>query len=194
MVLGRVIRSVNAAHHSVIRITWLTKIFVFADVLSFTVQSAGSSLQTNQDVNPNLGKAIVLVGLCIQVIAFGLFILAAILFHVRIRREPTTVSKHPSSPWKRTMVMLYLVNGLIMCRSIFRIVEYSMGQDSYLFNNEWPLYTFDSEFMMLGMFCFAKWYPGRLESMEFTGNHETLSLPFEPKPANPAPISEYVAV
>lgn len=183
MVLSRVIRSVSAEHHSIIRITWLTRIFVLADVLSFMIQSAGASLQTNQDVNPDLGKAVVLVGLSIQAIAFGLFILTAIIFHVRLRRQPTTASRHQNAPWKRTMVMLYFVNSLIMCRSIFRIIEYSMGQDSYLFNNEWPLYTFDGEFMMLSMFCFAKWYPGAFSSV--VPVHEDTNFPFvslQPKP------------
>ena len=180
MVLARVIRSVNAEHHSIIRINWLTRIFVLTDVLSFLVQSAGSSLQTNQDVNPDLGKAVVLVGLLIQVIAFGLFIIAAVIFHIRIQRQPTTASRHQASPWKRTIVMLYFVNGLIIFRSIFRIVEYSMGLDSYLFNNEWPLYTFDGEFMMLSMFCFAYWYPGPFTPVAFSED-ATLEVPLNSK-------------
>ena len=164
MVLGRVIRSVNAEHHSIIRITWLTKIFVVADILSFLVQSGGSSILVNEDINPDLGKAVILVGLMIQVIAFALFILAAIFFHVRNDRNPTTASKLPNATWRRTMMMLYLVNGLIMFRSIFRVTEYSMGTHSYLFKNEWPLYVFDGEFMMLAMFCYAYWYPGPFNS------------------------------
>lgn len=183
MVLSRVIRSVNAEHHSIIRVTWLTRIFVLTDVLSFLIQSAGASLQTNQDVNPDLGKAVVLVGLSIQVIAFGMFILAAIVFHVRLRHQPTVASgQHHKAPWKRTMVMLYLVNGLIMCRSIFRIIEYSMGPDSYLFSHEWPLYTFDGEFMMLSMFCFAMWYPGSFASVSDHYDTAFSFVPLQPKP------------
>jgi hypothetical protein len=181
MVLSRVIRSVHAEHHSIIRITWLTRIFILTDILSFMVKSTGASLQTNEDIDSDLGKAVVLIGLSIQVIAFGLFILAAILFHVRIRRRPTTASTYHKSSLKRTMVMLYFVNGLIMCRSVFRIVEYSMGIDSYLFKNEWPLYIFDGEFVMLSMFCFAKWYPGPFVSMVYHDD-ATLSVALQPKP------------
>lgn len=160
MVLSRVIRSVNAEHHSIIRATWLTRIFVLTDVLSFLVQCGGSSILVNEDINPDVGKAVILVGLFIQIIAFGLFILAAVFFHVRNNRNPTTTSKLLNATWRQTMLMLYLVNGLIMFRSIFRVIEYSMGMNSYLFRNEWPLYTFDGEFMLLAMFCYAFWFPG----------------------------------
>lgn len=41
MVLGRIILLTDAEHHSLIRAKWLTKIFVFGDVLSFLTQSSG---------------------------------------------------------------------------------------------------------------------------------------------------------
>lgn len=41
MVLGRTIRMLDASHLSIIRVSWLTKIFVFGDVLSFVTQGAG---------------------------------------------------------------------------------------------------------------------------------------------------------
>jgi hypothetical protein len=43
MVLGRIIRLTDGEAHSIIRVNWLTKIFVTGDVLSFLVQSAGMS-------------------------------------------------------------------------------------------------------------------------------------------------------
>jgi hypothetical protein len=41
MVLGRIIRLTGGERHSMIRPSWLTKIFVVGDVLSFFVQSGG---------------------------------------------------------------------------------------------------------------------------------------------------------
>lgn len=41
MVLGRIIRLTGGERHSLIRPSWLTKIFVVGDVLSFFVQSGG---------------------------------------------------------------------------------------------------------------------------------------------------------
>lgn len=41
MILGRIIRLLEADKHSIIRTTWMTKIFVFGDVLSILVQGFG---------------------------------------------------------------------------------------------------------------------------------------------------------
>lgn len=42
MILGRLISLLEAEKYSVVRVKWLTKIFVGGDVLSFTLQSAGT--------------------------------------------------------------------------------------------------------------------------------------------------------
>lgn len=42
MVLGRLMRYLHAEHHSLIRVKWVTKIFVGGDVLSFLMQAAGT--------------------------------------------------------------------------------------------------------------------------------------------------------
>lgn len=41
MVLGRIIRKTGGEELSLIRVTWLTKIFVLGDILSFLVQVIG---------------------------------------------------------------------------------------------------------------------------------------------------------
>ncbi|KAM6507179.1 hypothetical protein FALCPG4_018561 [Fusarium falciforme] len=41
MILGRLIRTLRAEHHSLIPVKWVTKIFVTGDVLSFGLQAAG---------------------------------------------------------------------------------------------------------------------------------------------------------
>lgn len=41
MVLGRIIRMIDAEQYSLIRVKWLTKIFVCGDVLSFLMQASG---------------------------------------------------------------------------------------------------------------------------------------------------------
>lgn len=46
MILGRIIVLVDGERHSLIRVTWLTKVFVGGDVLSFLAQSAGLLHQT----------------------------------------------------------------------------------------------------------------------------------------------------
>lgn len=42
MVLGRLIRLLDADNYSLIRPQWLTKVFVLGDVISFLAQSGGN--------------------------------------------------------------------------------------------------------------------------------------------------------
>lgn len=44
MELGRIILLVKGQKHAVIRVTWMTKIFVAGDVLSFLMQASGMSI------------------------------------------------------------------------------------------------------------------------------------------------------
>ena len=43
MELGRVIHLVKGEKHSLVRVSWMTKIFVAGDVLSFLMQASGMS-------------------------------------------------------------------------------------------------------------------------------------------------------
>lgn len=47
MILGRIIRMLNADSLSLIRPSWLTKIFVTGDVLSFFIQSGGTRMASD---------------------------------------------------------------------------------------------------------------------------------------------------
>lgn len=95
----------------------------------------------------NTGKTIVVAGLIVQVIFFGLFVLAGALFHFRMHNSPTT--KCSGTPWRKHMLSLYIVSILIFVRSIVRVVEYVQGYDGYIMTHEAFLYIFDA----LVMFC-----------------------------------------
>ena len=49
MELGRIIMLCDGAHHSLVPLRWLTKIFVAGDVLSFVMQALGEE-DKNSDV------------------------------------------------------------------------------------------------------------------------------------------------
>ncbi|KAJ6187735.1 hypothetical protein N7519_002643, partial [Penicillium mononematosum] len=143
MTLGRLIRRVHGEHLSPIRVSRLTKTFVWFDVLSFAVQGNSSSLSVTG--HAMLGKVCVIVGLAIQLISFSLF-----------------WCLKPSIPWQRLLHMLYAVSALILVRSIFRIVEYVMDNDGYPLMHEWTLYVFDSLPMAVVMVIFFIWYPDQV--------------------------------
>ncbi|CAG7927492.1 unnamed protein product [Penicillium olsonii] len=162
MALGRIIRSVRAEKHSLVRIKWLTKTFVMGDVVSFLVQAGASGLMATGD-NATLGSHIVVAGLVIQVIMFGLFIITSIVFEVRMRRSPTTEAFDERINWMSQLRTLYAVSALVLVRSIFRVVEYAAGNDAYPLTHEWMLYIFDSLLMIVAMFIWGIWHPGTLQ-------------------------------
>jgi hypothetical protein len=160
MTLGRLIRRVQGEHLSVIRVSRLTKTFVWGDVLSFVVQGNSSALSVLG--YPQWGKVLVVVGLAIQLISFSLFWVTAIVFARRLRRSPTSECLKPGVPWRSSLHMLYAVSALVLIRSVFRIIEYVMGNDGYPLLHEWTLYIFDSVPMAAVMVIFFIWYPNQL--------------------------------
>ncbi|KAF4630747.1 hypothetical protein G7Y89_g7393 [Cudoniella acicularis] len=163
MTLGRIIRSINGEKYSLIRVNWLTKTFVIGDVLSFLVQGGSAGLMINTST-AKMGQDIVVAGLCIQIIMFGLFVVVALIFQSRMRSNPTPASYHPEIPWKQSLNMLYIVSVLIMIRSIFRVVEFVMGYDGYPLTHEWTLYIFDSVLMVTVTAIFYWRYPSDLQN------------------------------
>ncbi|KPM41928.1 hypothetical protein AK830_g4655 [Neonectria ditissima] len=161
MVLGRIIRTLEAEHHSIVRVNWLTNIFVLGDVLSFIVQAVGGVIVANADSKDDLdkGQNIVLVGLAIQIIFFGVFIAVISFFHFRIVRHPTTTSLETTLPWKRYILVLYAASLLIMIRSIFRVAEFAGGPTGTLQTSEAYMYCLDSTLMLICVLLFNIQHP-----------------------------------
>jgi hypothetical protein len=109
-----------------------------------------------------LGQNIITAGLGIQVVFFGLFIIVAGIFNYRLRAVPSLRSKQISVPWQSYLFVLYGASFLIMIRSVFRIVEYVMGQDGYLLDHEIFLYIFDATLMFCAMVLLNVYHPSRI--------------------------------
>ncbi|KAI3392259.1 hypothetical protein diail_5947 [Diaporthe ilicicola] len=163
MILGRlIVRVPSGPSCSLIRPSWLTKVFVIGDCFSFLLQASGGGL-TAMEGKQDLGQNILLAGLFVQIVMFGLFIIVAVAFHVRYSRMLAVSGAYGSGagaggsnspnpngvPWLKVLYMLYAVSLLVMVRSIFRVVEYLLGQDGYPLNNQWTLFVFDSALMFL---------------------------------------------
>ncbi|KAL5335193.1 RTA1 like protein-domain-containing protein [Aspergillus crustosus] len=158
MFLARLIRSVGAEKYSLIRIKWLTKTFVAGDIISFLVQGSGAGMMAMDGV-ADMAKGIVIGGLVVQIIVFGFFMVTSWVFEKRMRRVPTA----SESAWVPHLYPLYAVSVLIMIRSLFRVIEYAMGQKGYLLANEWPMYVFDSVLMLAVMLIWGYWHPGTIK-------------------------------
>ncbi|KAK7431570.1 hypothetical protein QQZ08_001788 [Neonectria magnoliae] len=159
MVLRRVIMQVHGEAHSIIPVKWLTKIFVLGDLFSFMFQGGAAGLMATGD-KAELGQNIIIGGLFIQIFIFGVFMVTAVIFQMRMRKAPTPETEDPNFSWEASIYMLHSVSALIMVRSTFRVVEFIMGHDGYLLQNEWPLYAFDAVLMFTVMAIFSVRYPG----------------------------------
>ena len=189
MTLGRLIRLVNGEVHSPVSRVWLTKIFVAGDILSFFTQSggeqiyfivlkchifgintslplAGGALIAGKKPNQvKTGQNIIVGGLIIQIIFFGIFMLTATIFDIRIRKAPTLRSADPAIPWKKHMRVLYIASAFIMIRSVFRVIEYVQGNDGYILRHEEFLYIFDGCLMLAVLVLFNIIHPSEITAL-----------------------------
>lgn len=158
MTLGRLIRALHAEPLSVFRVSWLTKIFVCGDVLTFFIQGGGGGIMASHDPDKvKMGQNIILGGLFLQIIIFSLFVLASVVFHVRLQKQPTQEAYSGDVKWQKILLVLYAVSAIILVRNIFRVVEYIGGNDGPLLRVEWPIYVFDALLMATTM---AIWFAG----------------------------------
>lgn len=144
MFLGRIIRASGHTSLSPINIKYVTKIFVWCDVILLNVQSVGASLFTNSKGKAwmsNVGRAIVLVGLVAQICAFGFFVYVAGKWHSRMNRREGGSAAGTGFQWKRYMYMLYGVSGVITARNLYRVAEFAMGGKFILNSGKLPSYA-----------------------------------------------------
>ncbi|KAK3670457.1 hypothetical protein LTR78_009698 [Recurvomyces mirabilis] len=168
IVLGRIIRFTGGERYSLVPVKWLTRAFVAGDVVAFLAQMTGGGIQAGGTISSlNLGEKIIIVGLFLQVIFFGIFITVATVWHLRFNRQ-TAVQLNAKRDvlWRKYMWSLYGGSALIMIRSIFRIIEYLMGNDGFLLRHEYLLYIFDALLMFLVMVLFLWLHPSKLTMFE----------------------------
>jgi RTA1 like protein len=79
-------------------------------------------------------------------------------------------------PWERYMWALYIASICILIRSIFRVVEYVMGEDGYLLSHEIFLYIFDATLMLLTMAIYNLLHPSKIIYKERRGRGRCLEL------------------
>ena len=175
MVYGRVVRSVGGERFSMISPLWTTRFFVIADVACLNIQSTGASLTPKEHL-ARIGDAIIIAGLGLQVLIFAAFLVCCLVFHARFQAHLRRSKNECDLPWQACLGMLYVTSLLIQVRNVFRMVEYAMGSNGYLFRNEWPTYTFDGALMLVVMICFLIWYPSQFDAVRSTSMELSESL------------------
>ncbi|KAL2864920.1 RTA1 domain-containing protein [Aspergillus lucknowensis] len=163
MYLGRVIILVRGEKFSIIRVGWMTKIFVAGDVLSFLMQASGAGILVTD--SQEMGENIIVGGLFVQIVFFGFFVMCSFVFQRRISNNPTALGMARTTPWMKHLWALYGSSILILIRSIFRVVEYLQGWDGYLLRNETFIYVFDAVLMWLVLVTFVVVHPSEVNCL-----------------------------
>ncbi|KAL4862604.1 hypothetical protein BDV12DRAFT_190294 [Aspergillus spectabilis] len=164
MILGRIIAMLDAEKCSIIRLRFLTKLFVTGDVLSFLMQASGAGIMVKDENSAETGERIIVGGLFVQIIFFAFFVVTAAIFEVRMARQPVAVSPELTSIWRRHMMVLCFTSVLILVRSVIRVVEYLMGYDSYMMRQEVFIYVFDAMLMFIVLLALNWIHPSEINS------------------------------
>ncbi|KJR86903.1 RTA1 like protein [Sporothrix schenckii 1099-18] len=177
IVLGRIVVHVHGESCALVPPRWLTKVFVCGDVLSFLLQAGGGGYQAAGTLAAlHTGERIIIAGLFVQLVFFGVFVAVAAVFHVRFLRRGHSSSSSPGLPvWQRQMTALYVASALIFVRSVFRVIEYLMGNDGYILRHEVFLYVFDGLLMLAVMIVFLLAHPNQMTRLTGTSSRTRIA-------------------
>ncbi|KAJ5703094.1 hypothetical protein N7488_010642 [Penicillium malachiteum] len=163
MELGRIMIMTDGDNYSLIRRTWLTKIFVVGDIASFVIQFIGAAMLSKQTASAvETGENFMKFGVLVQILFFGFFVITAAIFHMRFNKSGST--RRWATPWQKHMMMIYGSSMMIFIRSIFRLAEFFQSSNGYLMQNEWVSYVFDALLMLATMALMNVVHPAEIST------------------------------
>ncbi|KAG8995743.1 hypothetical protein FRB90_000098, partial [Tulasnella sp. 427] len=172
MIIGRLMSYVGK-EYGYINHTKITATFVGADVFAILTQASGGGLLAGANGNLDrmqLAQEVLLFGLALQVVTFGIFAFAAIAFDIRSSRSPSLrLFKEEMKSMRKLWLAFYISSFLITLRSIYRTVEFgdlkltagSFNAQGYVYTHEWLLYVCDSIPIFISVVFFCIYHPGR---------------------------------
>ncbi|KAL5335705.1 RTA-like protein [Aspergillus crustosus] len=193
ILLSRIIRATRAPEIEVkdtkalggwVKVTWLPRIFITLDVAAMLTQGGGSSIASAgewQGTLLDVGTAVLIAGLAVQVATFTAFLIVVVKFHRDGMRHFIL-----EDGMIKVIHGVYIAGFFIMVRSIFRLIEFAWGVESYIMTNEWPIYVLESvpmwlAFLVLGWYHPSRWLPaslaGESKAKEWLTRHRRRNLP-----------------
>jgi len=153
MIFHRLIEFLNCPADSgvsfFVKDSLMVKLFVFGDIASFFLQSAGGAIMS-QNKTRNLGETVIIVGLFVQLASFGLFLLIQLNFTFRYKKySKDQYYLTLNNNWKRLNFLLIVSSVCVLIRSVVRVVEFLQGFNGVIESHEFYLYVFDA----LPMLC-----------------------------------------
>ncbi|ORY84325.1 RTA1 like protein-domain-containing protein [Protomyces lactucae-debilis] len=165
IIFGRLVRRVGQ-EKALIPPAWYARLFVTCDILSFLIQGAGAGfIVSDNRTTAMAGKNTLIGGLAFGLLSFASFCVMAILLHLRVLKDkkhdahfrPTGMHEN----WQTIWIPLYIGMVAILVRTIFRLVEFSLGWFGKVNSTEWYLYVFDMVAMAFTAIAFIVYFPAR---------------------------------
>ncbi|KAF7314403.1 hypothetical protein MKEN_00913100 [Mycena kentingensis (nom. inval.)] len=156
----------------------IVRIFVWSDVSTFLLQSAGGGLSASKNPDSaNLGNKIAMVGVILQAVSFFLFSVVFGIFGWRVRKhfpkawKPSPqygnapfnpFSTKPVQDWRILFYAVCITCVGITIRSVFRAVEFAGGHDGPIQTTEAYFYFLDALPLWISMTLFCIIWPTRV--------------------------------
>ncbi|KAL6252323.1 hypothetical protein RBB50_000041 [Rhinocladiella similis] len=134
-------------------------VFLISDFTSFNTQGGGSGIAGAggwKGILRTIGMDILLIGLALQLLTFTMFIVVLAIFQRRVNRRDD-VTLQPGA--KKVIWAVWVATFFIQIRTVYRLIEFAMGDDAYLMTNEWCLYVFEAGPTAIALTMLAIFHP-----------------------------------
>ncbi|KAG8673704.1 hypothetical protein FPOAC1_007020 [Fusarium poae] len=164
MTLSKIIILLDADIHSLVPVKVLPKVFIFGDLISLAAQLTGAAYLVDAiDVSQQRTAQLIIVGgLSFHVYFFGFFSSVLHIAYTRVLEAPTRQSSLITMPWRRWILVLYISCGLILVRSVYRVIEYATGPLGVVQGTEIYFYVFDAGSIFIITCLFNIFHPRQL--------------------------------
>ncbi|KAI8719992.1 hypothetical protein NCS52_00443200 [Fusarium sp. LHS14.1] len=146
--------------------TWFFTCFViggFMQIIGYVGRAVSSTESPNWTVKPYIVQTLLLL-ISPALFAASIYMILGRIILVTDGESCSPIRRIWLTKFFRYLLVLYIVAGLIMVRSLFRLIEYAQGNSGYLISHEAYLYIFDSVLMFLTMILFAWEHPSQLNA------------------------------
>ncbi|KAL4994403.1 RTA1 like protein-domain-containing protein [Aspergillus recurvatus] len=149
----------------IVRVSHLPRIFITLDVAAMLTQGGGSAIAAAGEwkgTMEDIGTGVLIGGLALQVVTFTVFLSVVVAFHQDILR-------HGEEGMRMVLRGVYIAGLFIMIRSVFRLIEFALGTESYVMTHEWPLYVLEAVPMLIVFMALGWYHPSRWLTVEGAG-------------------------
>ncbi|PWN47424.1 RTA1-domain-containing protein [Violaceomyces palustris] len=142
-------------------------IFVAGDLISLIIQAAGGGISATAETESetDLGKTLMIVGVSVQVLVTGPFLISFLDYNFRRIRSGKTRGVDPDSNSVHTLApfnLAILISTIfILIRCLYRIVEMSQGWTGYLAVHEVYFAVLDGIMIFVAVAVFVVIHPGK---------------------------------